>query len=221
MSNCRIKGILHERLTARFVEMFGDPIENNYGWPVHALLELGNCKNGMNFSDKDSGVEIHCLGVSDFKDLSVIHRTDELDLISLNKMPDKEYLLRNGDIVFVRSNGNKDLVGRSVAVYPGDIPTTFSGFCIRFRRESSEVETPYLLQFFKNQSIRKKMQGRGANIQNLNQKILGSLSVPIPPHELQEQFAAFIAQVDKSKVAVQRSLAETPELFDRLIQKVL
>ena len=48
--------------------------------------------------------------------------------------------------------------------------------------------------------MRKKMIGRGANIQNLNQKTLATLNIPIPPMELQEQFAEFVNQTDKSKV---------------------
>ena len=43
------------------------------------------------------------------------------------------------------------------------------------------------------------MYGRGANIQNLNQQTLASLMIPVPPIDMQEQFADFIKQVDKSK----------------------
>ena len=114
-------------------------------------------------------------------------------------MPSEEYLLKDDDIVFVRSNGNKALVGRSLAVYPGDVPTTFSGFCIRYRKHDKEVTVPYLLRVLKTDSIRLKMAGRGANIQNLNQQILGTLKIPVPPIELQNQFADFVNQVDKSK----------------------
>ena len=85
----------------------------------------------MNFHYDDTGVEIHCLGVGDFKDLSIIADTTILPKILLNEMPSNDYLLQNDDIVFVRSNGNKALVGRSLAIYPNDTPTTFSGFCIR------------------------------------------------------------------------------------------
>ncbi|MDE6848432.1 MAG: restriction endonuclease subunit S, partial [Ruminococcus sp.] len=118
---------------ARFVEMFGDPVSNPMRWQTKPLLSIGKCKNGMNFHYDDNGVEINCLGVGDFKDLSIITDTSVLPKISLNEMPTNEYFLKNGDIVFVRSNGNKSLVGRSLVVYPDDIPTTFSGFCIRFR----------------------------------------------------------------------------------------
>ena len=194
---------LDDLIKARFVEMFGNPVQNEKGWRTKPLLEMGNCKNGMNFHYDDCGVEINCLGVGDFKDLSVIDNTELLPKVSLNEMPSEEYLLKDDDIVFVRSNGNKALVGRSVAVYPGDIPTTFSGFCIRYRKYDDVVTIPYLLRVLKTDSIRSKMAGRGANIQNLNQQILGTLLIPVPPIELQTEFSDFVHQVDKSKVVLE------------------
>ena len=206
-------------IKARFVEMFGDPVSNPNGWKTFGLLELGSCKNGMNFHIDDSGVEVHCLGVGDFKNKSIINDASKLPLVSLNEKPSEDYLLQDDDIVFVRSNGNKELVGRCLVIFPGQIETTFSGFCIRFRKSSNEITTDYLVHVLKTESMRKKMQGRGANIQNLNQQILGTLSIPIPPADLQNGFSEFIAQVDKSKVAIQKSLDETQLLFDSLMQK--
>ena len=208
-----------ELIKARFVEMFGDPVVNEKGWMTKPLLDMGQCKNGMNFHYDDKGIEINCLGVGDFKNLSVIDNTEELPTVSLNEMPSEEYLLKDDDIVFVRSNGNKALVGRSLAVYPGDVPTTFSGFCIRYRKYDNEIIVPYLLRVLKTDSMRVKMAGRGANIQNLNQQILGTLVIPVPPIELQEQFANFVKHVDKSKVAIQAALDKSQLLFDSLMQK--
>ena len=204
---------------SRFAEMFGDPIQNPYNWSIKSLLEMGYCKNGMNFHTGDSGIELYCLGVGDFKDYSIIDGTDQLSKISLNEMPPEESMLQNGDIVFVRSNGNKDLVGRCVLVYPYDVQTTYSGFCIRYRLTSREVNKNYLLRVLKTDSMRKQMTGRGANIQNLNQKTLATLNIPIPPIELQNQFADFVASIDKSKSKIQKSLEETQLLFDSLMQK--
>ena len=179
--------------------MFGDPVLNPYKWATKPFLETGTCKNGMNFHYDDSGVELNCLGVGDFKDFSIIDDTSVLPMVSLNEMPSSEYLLQDGDIVFVRSNGNKALVGRSVAVYPKNTPTTFSGFCIRYRKSDEAVTIPYLLRVLKSNSIRKQMMGRGANIQNLNQQILSTIVIPIPPIELQNEFATFVEQTDKLK----------------------
>lgn len=185
---------------SRFIELFGEPVQNPLGWPTKPLLEMGHCKNGMNFHTGDSGIEIHCLGVGDFKDYSVIDGTDNLPTVSLNEMPTEESMLRNGDIVFVRSNGNKALVGRCLVIYPHNTPTTYSGFCIRYRLRSNEVNVAYLLHVLKTESMRKMMTGRGANIQNLNQQMLAALDIPTPPIEVQEQFAAFVEQTDKSKL---------------------
>ena len=211
--------LLDDIIRARFVEMFGDPVLNEKKWKIKSLLDMGTCKNGMNFHYGDSGIKIKCLGVGDFKDLSVIENTKELLNISLSEMPSEEYLLKDGDIVFVRSNGNKSLVGRSLAIYPGKEPTTFSGFCIRYRKFDESIIIPYLLRVLKADSIRDKLTGRGANIQNLNQQILRTVMIPIPPIELQEQFADFVDQVNKSKVKVQKALDETQKLFDSLMQQ--
>ena len=208
-----------ELVKSRFIEMFGDPVCNPKGWITKPLLDMGYCKNGVNFHTGDSGMEIHCLGVGDFKDLSVIDGTEHLPVIALNEAPKKESMLRDGDIVFVRSNGNKALVGRCLVVYPHNTPTTYSGFCIRYRLTSGEVDITYLLQVLKTDTMRKKMAGRGANIQNLNQQILATLDIPLPPLDLQNQFADFVAQVDKSKLVAQKSLEQLDILKKALMQE--
>ena len=198
--------LLDELVRARFVEMFGDPFLNEKGWITKPLIDMGNCKNGMNFHYNENGCEVKCLGVGDFKDLSIINNIESLQTVSLNEMPSEEYMLRDNDIVFVRSNGNKALVGRSIVIYPGDVPTTFSGFCIRYRKYDDSIIVPYLLHVLKTDSFRNKMVGRGANIQNLNQQILASLIIPVPPLELQNQFASFVEEIDKSRLLSNHSL---------------
>lgn len=192
--------LLDELVRARFVKMFGDPVLNEKGWITKPLIDMGNCKNGMNFHYNENGYEVKCLGVGDFKDLSIINNIESLQTVSLNEMPTEEYMLRDNDIVFVRSNGNKALVGRSIVIYPGDVPTTFSGFCIRYRKYDDSIIVPYLLHVLKTDSFRNKMVGRGANIQNLNQQILASLIIPVPPLQLQNQFALFVEEIDKSRL---------------------
>ena len=62
------------------------------------------------------------------------------------------------------------------------------------------------------------MIGRGANIQNINQQTLATLDIPTPPIDLQEKFAAFVEQVDKSKLAVKQSLEKLETLKKSLMQ---
>ena len=187
-------------IKARFVEMFGDPVKNEKKFLTKQLSQIGKCKNGINFHKSEIGNTVNCLTVKDFENNQVINDTTKLARIKLSNLPSNDYFLNNGDIVFVRSNGNKSLVGRSVLIFPNNNPTLFSGFCIRFRKDSKRLESVYLLWLLKNESIRMKMRGRGVNIQNLNQQIINNLSIPVPPIELQKEFASFVQQVDKSKV---------------------
>lgn len=209
-----------EMVKSQFIEMFGDPVDNPMEWDTVPLLELGKCKNGMNFRSKDSGYEIHCLGVADFKDNDVLNDSNELPMISLNEAPSEEYLLADGDIVFVRSNGNKALVGRTVMVFPGGTPTTYSGFCIRFRKNDSRIETGYLLRILKMDSVRQKMAGRGANVQNLNQQILSQLNILLPPIDLQEKYLEFVQQSDKSKFELKQGISDMDALMKAFMAQV-
>ena len=215
----RVLAMLDELVKARFVEMFGDPVVNPFHWAMKSFMSFGECKNGMNFHREDKGIEIHCLGVGDFHDLSVVKDVKGLPTASLTAMPSEDYLLQDGDIVFVRSNGNRALVGRCVVVYPHETPTTFSGFCIRFRQTvERKLVTRYLLQVLKADGIRAKMQGRGANIQNVNQKILSEIEIPVPPWPLQNQFAAFVREVDQTKAAVRAQVVAMETLRAKMMQ---
>ena len=190
---------LDSLVKSRFVEMFGDPVLNPKGWSTQNLKALGGLKNGVNFKSVDNGFEIKCLGVGDFKDRYAIKDMSLVSDVSLNGEPNANQLLQDGDVVFVRSNGNKALVGRCLIIFPGEEEVTFSGFCIRFRNASKNLELDYLLNCLKTDSMRKAMTGRGANIQNLSQSLLSKLKIPLPPLELQQEFADFASQVDKSR----------------------
>ena len=209
---------LDQLVKSRFVEMFGDPIVNPKKWDTLTLKELGELKNGVNFKSIDGGFEIKCLGVADFKDRYAINDMALINKVSLNGEPNESQLLKDGDIVFVRSNGNKALVGRCVSVFPGAEKVTFSGFCIRFRNQSDELNLDYLLNCLKSDSMRKAMAGRGANIQNLSQALLSKLEIPMPPLPLQQDFAAFAAQVDKTRAIAQQQIYKLQTLYDSLAQ---
>lgn len=190
---------LDSLVKSRFVDMFGDPIINPKNWQTKRLGSMGELKNGVNFKSVDNGYEVKCLSVRDFKDKYSIDDMSQIGKVSLNGRPNASQMLKNGDIVFVRSNGNKALVGRCLAVFPKDEKLTFSGFCIRFRIESNDINLDYFLNCMKSDSMRKAMIGRGANIQNLSQAILSKLSIPIPPLSLQQEFVDFARQVNKSR----------------------
>ena len=59
----------------------------------------------------------------------------------------------------------------------------------------------------------------GSSVPQINNKNIAPLAICIPPMELQNQFADFVKQIDKSKVAVQKALDEAQLLFDSLMQE--
>ena len=214
----RLLTLLDDLVKSRFVEMFGDPFENPMGFSCQNLSSLGELKNGMNFHKGESGVDIRCLGVADFGDRSELRDASELGTASLSTFPPEGAFLRDGDVVFVRSNGNKKLVGRCMAVYPGEEKTIFSGFCIRLRVTSEDVRVPYLVWALKQSSIRDALVGRGANIKNLSQDTLGKVRLPIPPLNVQDTFLDFAACVAKSQLVVQKQIERLQTLYDSLAQ---
>ena len=208
-------------LRAVFLEMFGDPVTNPKGWETTSLTSCGSFKNGLNFEKGEAGYSLRYLGVGDFKSLSTIVDVLSLGSVELNKLPAKDYLLEDGDLVFVRSNGNKALVGRCITVYPGDEPLTFSGFCIRYRAEGENVEPEYLNYLFRTPSMKQMMLsgGQGANIQNINQGVLSSLEIPLPPAELQRGFSTIVAAYRQSMLRFDSSIANVEDMFEAISQR--
>ena len=202
-----------------FSEMFGDPIENEKGWEVKKFSEVASFKNGLNFGKNENGYSYKILGVGDFKNNYVVN-SSLLEYINLNDELSSDYFLKPEDIVFVRSNGSKELVGRCVSVDCTE-PTTYSGFCIRCRLdENSGVLPMYLLYVCKNKGIREYLtqSGRGCNIANVNQKILNSTDIIIPPLSLQQLFAQRIELIEQQKEEIKSTIADLETLLASRMQ---
>ena len=143
------------------------------------LSEIGTFKNGLNFSAERVLSGCKMIGVPDFGDnylakLDGLKEVDE-DIVST------DYLLQDNDILFVRSNGNKNLVGRAMLIEKIKEKVTFSGFCIRFRITNNNVNPLYMLYLFKSPLFRKLFSNtQQTSISNLNQEILGNIEVELP-----------------------------------------
>lgn len=212
---------LDDLLKSVFLEMFGDPVRNERGWDIGSLSTYGSFKNGLNFGKGESGATVRYLGVGDFKSKASLDDFDSLAFIELNEMPAADYFLQDGDLLFVRSNGNRELVGRCMAVYPGAEKVTYSGFCIRYRINDPSLQATYIAHLFRSAAFRRVLfqGGQGANIQNINQQILSSLSIPVPAEGLQNQFAAIVERVEGIKCCYQQSLANLEALYGALSQQ--
>jgi type I restriction enzyme S subunit len=212
---------LEDLLKSVFLEMFGDPVRNEKGWDTDSLSSYGSFKNGLNFGKGENGVTVRYLGVGDFKARSKLTDIDTLASIELNQLPAADYFLQDGDLLFVRSNGNRELVGRCMAVYPGIEAVTYSGFCIRLRIDKPGLDPTYIAHLFRSSAFRRTLfqGGQGANIQNINQRALSGLPIPLPSKDLQNQFAAIVEKVEDLKSRYQQSLTDLGNLYGALSQK--
>ena len=84
---------------------------------------------------------------------------------------------------------------------------------------NEKVAPEYLYYLLGYNTIFLNSLGRGATFKEISKKIVEEIKVPLPVKELQNQFAVFTRQVDKSKFAVQKSLEKTQLLFDSLMQE--
>ena len=166
-------------------------------WEKVKLGDIADFSNGVNFGKSAYGKGIKLIGVSDFGN-RLYPDYESLNEISSDVVRNNDYL-KNGDIVFVRSNGNKELVGRCMLIK--DIPdrVTFSGFCIRARLKNTEYHNPvYWTYHFKWNVFRQAMSGtaNGANIQNLSQGRLAIYEALIPDIEIQNKIASILSSYD-------------------------
>lgn len=168
------------------------------------LKYVGSFQNGMNFISKVSDNEIPFLGVGDFQNNMVLSGREAFSSIMYDGVIPYSALLKNDDIVFVRSNGSKSLVGRSVLVRDIDFDLTYSGFCIRFRKQRVDFDSKFILYAMWSNKFREVIDSytRGTNITNVSQDMLKNVLLPeISLHkqlEIVKKLDVVCAEIDKS-----------------------
>lgn len=166
-------------------------------WETVRLGDIAEFSNGINFDKSAYSHGVKLIGVSNFGN-RFSPDYDSLEEIKKEVVRSNDYL-QDGDIVFVRSNGNKELVGRCMLVKNPESPVTYSGFCIRARLNNIKKYNPLFFNYlFKGADFRKAMTGTavGANIQNLSQGRLSSCEVRVPNYEIQTRIADILSVYD-------------------------
>ena len=188
------------------------------GWTSCHLGYLAQFKNGLNYSGLSTDVEISFLGVGDFQNNFILDSKEMFSRLKYDGNMPEDLLLSSGDIVFVRSNGSKELVGRSVLIENVDYPLTYSGFCIRMRNYRQDVVlNKFLLYRFWSNEFRQSLNrdSRGSNINNLNQELLSKLTVSFPNIKEQRDIIDFL---DKKCAEIDRTIDKKQLLIDKLTE---
>lgn len=186
-------------------------------------IRLGNIaifRNGINFGKESYGKGVSLIGVSDFKD-RFYPDYETLDEVKESVVGVNDYL-DYGDIVFVRSNGNKELVGRCMLINTTKPKVTYSGFCIRTRiKDRTEHDSIFWTYHFKSISFRKAMSGNavGTNIQNLSQGMLSNYEAEVPDYNTQCRIASILVTYDDLIENNQKQIKLLEEAAQRLYKE--
>ncbi len=211
---------LDELVKSRFIELFGDPVENDHRWQTQPLESV--CKTIVDcphstpsYTDEDTGYM--CIRTSIVKKNRIMW--DEIEYI-----PEHEYYQRiqrkrpeKGDVVYTREGailGVAAMIDRECNVALGQRSMLLS--------PNTAMCLPQFLSAAMNfeSFLRKALGGvSGSASPHINVGDIKAFAIILPPMELQEQFAAFVEQTDKSKLAVQQGLQELEILKKSLMQQ--
>ena len=208
---------LDELVKSRFIEMFGDPVDNPHGFRKVALSELAEIRIGPfgSLLHKEDYIEggHPLLNPSHIVDGKVA--PDSKLTISDKKYDELEaYHLHTGDVVM----GRRGEMGRC-AVVPSEGFLCGTGSLLI--RTKGEVTADYIQKTISFPSFRKTIEDMavGQTMPNLNVPIVSKFQIIKPPIEVQKNYYKFVTQIDKSKLAIQKSLEKLEILKKALMQK--
>ena len=208
---------LDELIKARFVELFGDPVSNPKGWEKKALSDEAEIKIGpfgslLHKEDYIAGG--HALvNPSHIVDGKIL--PDDKLTVSDEKYDElSAYHLRIGDVVM----GRRGEMGRCAVVEQVGLLCGTGSLLIR---TNGDLSADYIQKIISFPSFKRIIEDMavGQTMSNLNVPIVSSFQIIKPPKSVQDQYYSFVAQVDKSKAVIQKSLDEVQLLFDSLMQQ--
>jgi type I restriction enzyme, S subunit len=199
-----------------FLEMFGDPNQNNKGWPMGCIKDtLVSASYGTSEKSGEDG-EFAVLRMNN------ITRSGELDMRALKYMdlPSKDherYLVKPGDILFNRTN-SAELVGKTAFIPQSFKKAAYAGYLIRLR-SNSDNHPVYLWRLLNSDYAKRMLRGMCKSIigmANINASEIQAMRIALPPLSLQEMFASRIQTIEAFKTTHSTALAALDDLFASL-----
>lgn len=187
--------VIERIMSALFYKMFGDPLRNEKGWKHSSLgsVSIDGPQYGANSSSIEWKLGLpRYVRITDITDLGTLDPTEKR---SLDLTDWQEFELNYGDMLFARSGAT---VGKSYMYREQDELCAFAGYLIRFKLNRQKVNPWFVsiitrTSYYKNWVASKK---RVAAQPNINGQEYASFSFPLPPINLQNEFAVKIEQLD-------------------------
>ncbi len=215
--------LIAQTVKSRFIESFGDPVGNPKGWDKEELSRcLTSIDNGRSFvceSSSRTGDEPAVLKLS-AATYGYYKPEENKTMIDVEQFVENAEV-HSGDLLFTRKN-TPELVGMCAYVY--DTPAKLMMPDLIFRLNASErCDKIFLWKLINHDLFRPCIEniatGSAKSMSNISKERLLRLKIILPPLQLQKQFAAFVEQTDKSKLAVQKGLQELETLKKSLMQQ--
>ena len=216
---------LDQLVKSRFIELFGDPMDNPKGWDKVNISAVvgGKVSNGF-FAKRDDYCDdgnVKVLGVA-----HVVNRmysnTEGLPKTNGTEADIAKYGVKYGDMLFCRSSLVAAGLGKA-SIVPKNVTSNvlFECHVIRLPLDLTKCVPEFMqvlstTEYFRSQVI---AQSKTATMTTIGQDGILKTGIILPPLEKQKQFLQFVEQTDKSKLAIQRSLDELESLKKALMQK--
>lgn len=192
---------LSEPVKSRFIELFGDSEFNTMQWPTEKLSELCVVSSSKRIYQNEQSTEgVPFLRISDLNErIDNVKNAPELfiPINKYNELKENGLVPTEGDIL-VTSRGT---LGRCYIVRPEDEFYFQDGMISWLSDLSHQITSLYLSQLFAMSGIQKQIASlqAGSTVAYLSISMLKKLDIMLPPLNLQNQFAVFVEQTDKSK----------------------
>jgi len=207
---------LDQLVKSRFIEMFGDPVRNPKGWPVQKFEDISILiTDGEHATPRRTEKGIYLLSARNV--LNHALQLDDVDFIDEDEYSRiaRRVIPQEGDVLISCSGS----IGRCCVV-PANLRFQMvrSAALIRFSNAINPIYAEWLITSdeLQRQIAQSATQSSQANLfQGKIQKLHGY----VPPKALQDDFALFVTQTDKSKVEIQNALNELEILKKSLMQQ--
>lgn len=182
-----------EMVKSQFIEMVGDPRSNPKGWKIKKLPDIASYSIGLTYKPEqlceDGTIVLRSGNIQEGE-------IDLQDLVRVNAPIRDNLWVKEGDILMCSRNGSASLVGKVAQIKSIVEPMTYGAFMTIIRSEYSD----YLYMYFQSGDFRDQISsGKSSTMNQITQKMLDKIEIPIPNQEVISTLSAILHQSDKSK----------------------
>ena len=204
-----------ELVKSQFMEQFGDPNSNPLSWPTATIGEICDIKSGTTLpaAKENEGGEIAYIKVADMNiPGNEKYITTSTKFVSATTAGNGVFPI--GTVVFPKNGAAVATNKKRITHVPTCVDLNTMGVTPRIK-----IDEQYLYLWF--QLLDLDSISLVSAIPQISAKTMGAQVIMLPPLDLQEQFAAFVRQNDKSKFELEQALSELTATYKRIIAENL